>query len=207
MNWLDVLILWLLLLVIINGGRQRTLRALLDVVAVCGGIGLALLFYQGFARLLMKAFPDMWAYQFAFGLLAGGFALSITAPFDRLLHTDLRLSKQWLWLERPDVIVGAGVALLLSLVLIQVLALLLLTYPVLGLDRAVRGSVLIPQVYGRLPSAAALLPADFDAARSELHHLYAGPGASDREANPRHSSQQEKAAPIDAPVSMSVVDP
>lgn len=173
MNWLDALLFWFFIILVMHGVRQRVLRVLLDGVAFGSGTALAALLQPLSMRFLTLFFPERWAALLAFALVAIGFGLAITLPYDTLFRHDWRLSRLWPDLARLDRVGGGMIALSLGLAAVQLLALLVLTYPVLGLDRAVRGSLFIPQIYGHLPKVAALLPVDFDAAESELYHLSA----------------------------------
>jgi uncharacterized membrane protein required for colicin V production len=176
MNLLDVLVFWFIFFVVVNGTHQGLLRAALDALVFFAGIVLAALVHPALGKVLSAFFPDMWAHQIAFGGIAGGFALAVTKPFDSLLRHDWRLSKLRPALAGVDRVAGGTIAFALSLLFVHVLALLLLTYPVLRLDETVRESYLVTRIYGRVPKLTGLLPDDFALAENELDQIVRGSG-------------------------------
>jgi hypothetical protein len=183
MNLLDILIFWFIFFVVVNGTNQGVFRALLDAAAVTAGVVIAAVVHPLLGKLLVLFFPEMWAYQIAFAMIAGGFALAVTKPFDGVLRNDWRLSKLRPRFDRFDRICGGVVAFALCLVFINVLALLLLTYPVLDLDKQARGSFLVPQLYASTPKMVRFFPSNFTLAAQELDHLQTGLALQDKPAD------------------------
>lgn len=170
MNWLDIVIVAVVLWFTWAAFRAGLIREVVTLVAVVVGIVVAGLLYDDLeADILVFIENEDAARAIAFLLLFGAVYLAgqLTAYLLKRAASLLLLG----WLDRLG---GAVFGLLKGLVIVEVLLVLFVTYPQLGLDDAIHGSVLAPEFLDRVPVVVRILPGEFEEAVDEF---LAPPGA------------------------------
>ncbi len=170
MNWLDIVIVAVVLWFTWAAFRSGLIREVVTLVAVVVGIVVAGLLYDDLeADILVFIENEDAARAVAFLLLFGAVYLAgqLTAYLLKRAASLLLLG----WLDRLG---GAVFGLLKGLVIVEVLLVLFVTYPQLGLDDAIDGSVLAPEFLDRVPVVVRILPGEFGDA---VDKFLAPPGA------------------------------
>jgi membrane protein required for colicin V production len=160
-NWLDGVILALLVWFIFAAFTAGFIREVVTIVSVVLGVVLAGLFYERLADDL-KTFvdSDRAARIAAFLAIFGGVALA-----GHVAAMLLKETASLLMLGTFDQLAGAIFGFFKGVVIIQVLLILFATYPSLGLKDAISESSLSPLFLDRAPILLQVLPAEFDAAK------------------------------------------
>jgi membrane protein required for colicin V production len=160
-NWLDGVILAVLIWFIFAAFNAGFIREVVTVVSIVLGVVLAGLFYERLADDI-GTFVDSEraARTIAFLVIFGAVALAgqVTAML-------LKETAGLLMLGTFDHLAGAVFGLAKGVVIIQVLLILFATYPSLGLGEAISDSKLSPVFTERAPILLQVLPAEFDAAK------------------------------------------
>ena len=161
MNWLDGVILAVLIWFIFAAFTAGFIREVVTIVSVVLGVVLAGLFYERLADDL-KTFidSDRAARTAAFLAIFGATALA-----GQVAAMLLKETASLLMLGTFDQLAGAVFGFAKGVVIIQVVLILFATYPSLGLGRAISDSSLSPLFIERGPILLRVLPAEFDAAK------------------------------------------
>jgi len=160
MNWLDMAIVLIVLWFAVNAYRAGIVREVVTVLALVGGVVVAGLYYDDLARDVLAFVGDeRTAKAVSFLLLFGSVIL-----LGQVVAFLLRGLVSLLLLGWADHLLGAALGLFKGFLLVDVLLVLFVTYPQLGLDDAVRHSLLGPRFLDAAHLAVRLLPAEFDRA-------------------------------------------
>jgi len=155
MNWLDIVIIVVAVLLGIWGLRQGIIRTLFGIAGLIGGIVLAGRYYGGLAALLSPS-GATWANIAAYAiiLIATLIVAGVIGRFvAKLVHIVLLG-----WLDR---LVGCILGVIIgSLLCAAVLAIVGKYYP--GTEAVISQSVLAKFLMGGFPLLLALLPEEFD---------------------------------------------
>lgn len=161
MNWLDGVILALLIWFIFAAFTAGLIREVVTIVSAILGVVLAGLFYERLADDIGTVIDsDRVARIVAFLAILGAIVLA-----GQVLAWLLKETASLLMLGTFDQLGGAAFGLVKGVVIVQVLLLLFATYPSLGLDEAIGDSALSPLFIDRAPVLLQVLPAEFDAAK------------------------------------------
>ena len=155
MNWLDIVIIVVAVLLGIVGLRQGIIKTVFGIAGLIGGIVLAGRYYGGLAALLSPS-GATWANIAAYAiiLLATLIVASVIGWFvARLVHLTILG-----WLDR---LVGCVFGVIIgSLLCAAVLAIVGKYYP--GTEAVISQSVIAKFLMERFPLLLALLPDEFD---------------------------------------------
>jgi len=155
MNWLDIVIIVVAVLLGIVGLRQGIIKTVFGIAGLIGGIVLAGRYYGGLAALLSPS-GATWANIAAYAiiLLATLIVASVIGWFvARLVHLTILG-----WLDR---LVGCVFGVIIgSLLCAAVLAIVGKYYP--GTEAVISQSVIAKFLMERFPLLLALLPEEFD---------------------------------------------
>jgi len=155
MNWLDIVIIVVAVLLGIVGLRQGIIKTVFGIAGLIGGIVLAGRYYGGLAALLSPS-GATWANIAAYAiiLLATLIVASVIGWFvARLVHLTILG-----WLDR---LVGCVLGVIIgSLLCAAVLAIVGKYYP--GTEAVISQSVIAKFLMERFPLLLALLPEEFD---------------------------------------------
>jgi membrane protein required for colicin V production len=159
-NWLDGVILALLVWFIFAAFTAGFIREVVTIVSVILGVVLAGLFYERLADDL-KTFidSDKAARIAAFLAIFGGVTLA-----GHVAAMLLKETASLFMLGTFDQLAGAIFGFVKGVVIIQVVLIVFATYPSLRLGDAIKGSSLSPLFIERAPILLRVLPAEFDAA-------------------------------------------
>jgi membrane protein required for colicin V production len=160
-NWLDGVILAVLVWFIFTAFTAGLIREVVTIVSVILGVMLAGLFYERLADDL-KTFidSDRSARVAAFLAIFGAVALA-----GHVAAMLLKETASLLLLGTFDHLGGAVFGFAKGIVIIQVLLIVFATYPSLGLGDAISESSFSPLFIERAPILLKVLPAEFDAAK------------------------------------------
>jgi len=160
-NWLDGVILVLLIWFIFSAFTAGLIREVVTIVSAVLGVVLAGLFYERLADDI-GAFvdSDRAARIAAFLVIFGAIVLA-----GQVAAWLLKETASFLMLGAFDQLGGAVFGFVKGIVIIQVLLILFATYPSLHLDDAISDSSLSPFFLERAPILLQVLPAEFDAAK------------------------------------------
>jgi membrane protein required for colicin V production len=160
MNWLDAVIVIVIVWFTFAAFRAGIIREVVGVVALVVGVLAAGYYYHDLAEnVLLVIDDDTAANVIAFIVLFGAVALGGQLAAFLLKRTASLFSLGWL-----DHLAGAAFGLLKGLILVEVFLILFTTYPYLGLGGAVRGSAIAPLFLDGGPVLLKLLPGEFDRA-------------------------------------------
>ena len=155
MNWLDIVIIVVAVLLGIAGLRQGIIKTVFGIAGLIGGIVLAGRYYGGLAALLSPA-GATWANIAAYAiiLIATLIVASVIGWFvAKLVHLTILG-----WLDR---LVGCVLGVVIgSLLCAAVLAIVGKYYP--GTEAVISQSVIAKFLMERFPLLLALLPEEFD---------------------------------------------
>ncbi len=158
MNWLDVAIVLTVAWFAFNAFRAGLIREVVTLGGLVLGIVLAGLYYDSLAQeVLLFVDNEVAARALGFVLLLGSVFL-----MGQLLAFLLRGMASLLMLGWADQLLGLAFGVAKGLLLVQALLVLFVTYPQLGLDRAVDESALGRHFLDAAPPLLRLLPAEFD---------------------------------------------
>lgn len=159
MNWLDAVIILTVVWFGLNGYRAGIIREAVTALAVVAGAVFAGRYYDDLAR-------DVLSFV---GGTGGARVVSFLVLFSsvvllgQLMAFLLRGLASLLLLGWADRLLGMALGVFKAFLLVEVLLVLIITYPQLGLDRAVHSSLLGPQLMKAGGLAVRLLPWEFDA--------------------------------------------
>lgn len=158
MNWLDIVILVIILGFVAAAFSAGLIREVVTLAAVLVGIVVAGRLYDNLAAdVLVFIGNEEAALAIAFLLLFGSVYLlgQLTAFLLKRLASLLFLG----WLDQ---IGGAVFGFFKGVAVVEVLLILFVTYPQLGLEKAIDDSALSPVFLDHLPFLLRVLPGEFD---------------------------------------------
>ena len=160
MNWLDIVIVLVIAFFAISAFRAGLIREVVTLVSVAVGVVVAGLFYDDLARDVLVFIDDKDARQvIAFLILLGAVYLA-----GQLIAVMLKQAASLLLLGRADHAGGALFGLIKGLIVVEVLLVLLVTYPQMGLQTAIDGSALASVFLDAAPLLLLVLPDEFEQA-------------------------------------------
>ncbi len=158
MNWLDFLIIAVVVSFVITAYSAGLIREVITFLALIVGVIVAGLLYQDFEKeVLVFIGDDDAALAVSFLVLLGSVVL-----MGQIIAYMLKKGVSLIQLGWVDHVGGAFFGFLKGLILVEVLLLVFAAYPGLGLDNAVHGSVLAPLFIDDVDFVLTLLPSDFD---------------------------------------------
>ena len=159
MNWLDIVIIVVLVASIFIGGKNGLIKSLLSLVGLCVGISLAGRYYLTLAERLAFIPQEKAAHVVAFAIILLG--VMVAAALLGWLLTKIISAVMLGWLN------GLG-GMVFGLVIgaLSVSTLLAIWVKFLGMNQVVSNSGLASLLLNQLPVVLALLPPDFDVIRS-----------------------------------------
>jgi membrane protein required for colicin V production len=159
LNWLDGVIVAVVLLFTFTAFQAGFIRETVTVVAAILGTVLAGLFYQELAEdALVFIDNETLAHIVGFVVIFGGTLLA-----GQMLALVLKPTTDTLQLNIFDQLAGAGFGFLKSLVIIQVMLILLVTYPRWDMDRTIDESVFGSLIIEDTAVLVKILPDEFEA--------------------------------------------
>ena len=157
MNWLDIVIVLVIAFFAISAFRAGLIREVVTLVSVAVGVVVAGLFYDDLARDVLVFINDHDARQVvAFLILLGAVYLA-----GQLIAGMLKRAASLLVLGMADHAGGALFGLIKGLIVVEVLLILLVTYPQLGLQTAIDGSAIASVFLDAAPLLLLVLPDEF----------------------------------------------
>lgn len=160
MNWLDIVIILIIGAFTVSAFSSGLIREVVTLVSAIAGVVFAGLFYDDLKRdLLVFIHDDETAFFFSFLALFGSVYLA-----GQLIAMMLKRTASLLLLGWADRAGGAAFGFLKGLVVVEVLLILFVTYPQVGLKRAIDGSALASVFLDALPVLLTLLPDEFERA-------------------------------------------
>src|SRR3989337_2350174 len=145
MNWLDIAIILIVGTFTISAFSSGLIREVVTLLSAIVGVVFAGLFYDDLKRDVLSFFGS--------ALLAG-----------QLIAIMLKQTASLLLLGWADKIGGAAFGFLKGLVVVELLLILFVTYPEIGLQGAIDGSVLASVFLDAIPLLLVLLPDEFQQA-------------------------------------------
>ena len=157
MNWLDIVIVLVIAFFAISAFRAGLIREVVTLVSVAVGVVVAGLFYDDLARDVLVFINDHDARQVvAFLILLGAIYLA-----GQLVAGMLKRVASLLLLGMADHAGGALFGLIKGLIVVEVLLILLVTYPQLGLQSDIDGSAIASVFLDAAPLLLLVLPDEF----------------------------------------------
>lgn len=160
MNWLDIALLVILGIATLWGLRKGLIGVVIPLVGLVVGIFLAGIFYDSIAE---GIFNSEAAIAKVAGFLIVLVAVMVVASLVSKVLTGMLSMVMLGWANR---LAGGALGLVLSGVLLGVVLALVASFPIGGLDSAVRDSALAALLVERSPLVLSLLPEEFDILRS-----------------------------------------
>ena len=160
MNWLDIAIVLVIATFTISAFSSGLIREVVTLVSALVGVVVAGLFYDDLERdLLVFIHDDEAARFFSFLMLLGSVYLAGQLVAIMLMQTASLLLLGWV--DRAG---GAALGLLKGFVVVEVLLILLVTFPQIGLQEDIDGSVLASVFLDAIPVLLLVLPDEFQRA-------------------------------------------
>ncbi len=160
MNWLDIVIVLVIVFFASTAFRAGLIREVVTLVSVAVGVVIAGLFYDDLARDVLTFINDeKTALIVSFLVLLGAVYLA-----GQLVAGMLKQAASLLFLGWADHAGGALFGLLKGLIVVEVLLILLVTYPQLGLKGDMDGSALASVFLDVAPLLLLVLPDEFERA-------------------------------------------
>ncbi len=164
MNWLDVLVVATIAWFTFSAFWAGVIREVVTIIGVALGIVLAGLFYQDLAddvKLVVDA--DNASHIIAFLLIFGACALA-----GQLAAMVLKQTAALLMLGTFDHLFGAVFGLVKGVVVVEILMIVFVTFPALGLRETIDESMFGPLLLNGIPFLLKVLPSEFDSAVEAL---------------------------------------
>jgi len=160
MNWLDIVIVLVIAFFAISAFRAGLIREVVTFVSVVAGVVIAGIFYDDLARDVLTFIDDRRT------ALIVGFLVLLGAVFlaGQLVAVMLKQAAALLFLGWADHSGGALFGLIKGLIVVEVLLILLVTYPRLGLKDDIDGSALASVFLEAAPLLLLVLPNEFEQA-------------------------------------------
>ncbi len=160
MNWLDIVIVLVIAFFASSAFRAGLIREVVTLVSVAVGVVVAGLFYDDLARdVLVFIDNEKTALIVGFLVLLGAVYLA-----GQLIAGMLKQAASLLLLGWADHAGGALFGLIKGLIVVEVLLILLVTYPQLGLKGDIDGSALASVFLDAAPLLLLVLPDEFELA-------------------------------------------
>jgi membrane protein required for colicin V production len=160
MNWIDIAIVIIIAFFVISAYSAGLIRELVTLVSVVAGVIVAGLFYDDMARDVLVFIDDEGtARTIGFLILLGAVYLA-----GQLVAVMLKQVAAILLLGWADRMGGALFGILKGLIVVEVILILLVTYPQLGLDDAIDGSTLGSVFLDAASVLLIILPDEFEQA-------------------------------------------
>ena len=160
MNWLDIAIVLIIAFFVTTAFSAGLIRELVTLASVVVGVIAAGLFHDDLARDVLVFIDDATAAKaIAFLVLLGAIYLA-----GQLIAIMLKQVAAALLLGWADRLGGALFGLVKGLVVVEVLLILFVTYPQLGLDHAIEDSGLASVFLDAASALLIILPDDFERA-------------------------------------------
>jgi membrane protein required for colicin V production len=164
MNWLDVIVVLIVAWFAFSAFWAGLIREVVTIVGVALGIVLAGFFYQDLAddvELVIDTdnAPPIIAFLLIFGActLAGQLAAMV-----------LKQTASLLMLGTFDHLLGAVFGFVKGIAIVEILMILFVTFPALGLKDAIDESLFGPMFLDGIPFLLKILPSEFDSAVEAL---------------------------------------
>lgn len=159
MNWLDGVIVAVIIWFTFSAFQAGFIREIVTVVAAVLGAVLAGLFYQELAEdVLLFIDNDTFARIIAFGIIFGAVTLA-----GQMLALVLKPTVNLLQLGIFDQLAGAAFGFLKAMVFIQIFLILFVTYPKWDLDETIDDSVFGSLIIEDTAVLVKVLPDEFEA--------------------------------------------
>ena len=160
MNWLDIVIVLVIAFFAISAFRAGLIREVVTLVSVVAGIVIAGIFYDDLARDVLTFIGDRETR------LVVGFLVLLGAVYlaGQLIAVMLKQAAALLFLGWADHSGGALFGLIKGLIVVEVLLILLVTYPRLGLKDDIDGSALASVFLDARSVLLFVLPDEFEQA-------------------------------------------
>ena len=160
MNWLDIAIVLIVGTFTISAFSSGLIREVVTLLSAIVGVVFAGLFYDDLKRdVLVFIHDDQAALLFSFLALFGSVYLA-----GQLIAIMLKRTASLLLLGWADKIGGAAFGFLKGLVVVELLLILFVTYPQVGLKGAIDGSALASVFLDAVPVLLLVLPDEFERA-------------------------------------------
>ena len=160
MNWLDIVIVLVIAVFAVNAFRAGLIREVVTLISAVAGIAVAGLFYDDLADDVLSFIDDeQTARVVSFLVLLGAVYLA-----GQLIAVMLKQTATLLLLGPADHLGGALFGLLKGLIVVEVVLILLVTYPQLGLKADIDGSALASVFLDAVPVLLLVLPDEFERA-------------------------------------------
>jgi membrane protein required for colicin V production len=160
MNWLDIVIVIVIAFFAGSAFRAGLIREVVTFVSVAVGVIVAGLFYDDLARDVLSFIDDeQTALVVGFLVLLGAIVLT-----GQLIAVMLKKTAALLLLGWADHAGGALFGLIKGLIVVEVLLILVVTYPRLGLKSDIDGSALASVFLEAAPLLLLVLPNEFEQA-------------------------------------------
>ena len=164
MNWLDIIVVATIAWFIFSAFWAGVIREIVAIVGVALGIVLAGLFYQDLAddvKLVIDG--DNAPRIIAFLLIFGACALA-----GQLVAMVLKQTAALLMLGTFDHLLGAVFGFAKGIVVVEILMIVFVTFPALGLKETIDESMFGPIFLNGIPFLLKVLPSEFDSAVEAL---------------------------------------
>ena len=159
MNWLDIVIIVILVASIFIGGKTGLIKSLLSLVGLVVGINLAGRYYLTLAEQLTFIPQEKVSHIVAFAIILIG--VMVVAALAGWLLTKIVSAVMLGWVNGLG-----GMAFGLVMAVLSVSTLLAIWVKFFGMNQVVSNSGLASLLLNQLPVILALLPPDFDVIRS-----------------------------------------
>ncbi len=160
MNWIDIAIIIIIAFFVISAYSAGLIRELVTLVSVVAGVIVAGLFYDDMARDVLVFIDDEdTARIIGFLVLLGAVYLA-----GQLVAVMLKQVAALLLLGWADRMGGALFGILKGLIVVEVILILLVTFPQFGLDDAIDGSTLGSVFLDAASVLLIILPDEFERA-------------------------------------------
>ena len=160
MNWLDIVIVLVIAFFASTAFRAGLIREVVTLVSVVVGVVIAGIFYDDLARdVLTFIDEEKTALVVGFLVLLGAVYLA-----GQLVAVMLKQAAALLFLGWADHAGGALFGLIKGLIVVEVLLVLLVTFPRLGLKSDIDGSALASVFLDAAPLLLLVLPNEFERA-------------------------------------------
>ena len=164
MNWLDIIVVLIVAWFTFSAFWAGLIREVVTIVGVALGIVLAGFFYQDLAddvKLVIDT--DNAPPIIAFLLIFGACALA-----GQLAAMVLKQTASLLMLGTFDHLLGAVFGFVKGIVIVEILMILFVTFPALGLKDTIDESMFGPLFLDGIPFLLKILPSEFDSAVEAL---------------------------------------
>jgi membrane protein required for colicin V production len=160
MNWLDIVIVLIIAFFVTTAFTAGLIRELVTLASAVVGIVVAGLFHDDLARDVLVFIDDKTAAN-AIGFLVLLGAVYLAGQLIAIMLKQVAAMLLLGWLDRLG---GAVFGLLKGLIVVEVLLILFVTYPQLGLDGAIEDSALASVFLDASSALLILLPDKFERA-------------------------------------------